>query len=131
MSLPTIVWGVNNDHYKAIGRSATTPVPKGSPPNASEPRRRSRRGTTDARIVAEDGEIHGSIAGAGEPRLGESRDRAARLADHDGIDHASPVLEEPIRVAGDGDGAYLALIGAVPGPDSATVASLPLEALEA
>ncbi|ELY55748.1 hypothetical protein [Natronococcus jeotgali] len=87
-------------------------------------------GDADARIVSGDGGIHGSIAGAGEPRLGESRERAIRLADRDGIDHASPVLEEPIRVAGDGDDAYLALIGAVPGPDSATVASLPLEKLE-
>ncbi|MFU8867037.1 FtsX-like permease family protein [Natronococcus sp.] len=86
----------------------------------------------DARIVADDGDLLGSVAGVESPRLGESPDRAERIADRDGVDHASPVLREPIRVDHpDADGsAYLLLVGVVPGDEPSTVAELPTADLE-
>ncbi|WP_394739919.1 FtsX-like permease family protein [Natronococcus roseus] len=86
----------------------------------------------DARIVADDADIHGSVTGVEPPRLGESPDRAERIADRDGVDHASPVLREPIRVdTPEVDGsAYLLLVGVVPGDEPSTVATLPTADLE-
>ncbi|MDG5759811.1 ABC transporter permease [Natronococcus sp. A-GB1] len=86
----------------------------------------------DARIVADDADIHGSVTGVEPPRLGESSDRAERIADRDGVDHVSPVFREPIRAdhPGAGGSTYLLLVGAVPGTDPATVAELPTEGLE-
>ncbi|WP_293032323.1 ABC transporter permease [Natronococcus sp.] len=85
----------------------------------------------DARLVADGGDITGSVAGVEPPRLGDSPDRAERIADRDGVDHASPVLREPIRVDhSEVDGsAYLLLVGVVPGPET-TVADLQTGSLE-
>ncbi|MDG5818537.1 FtsX-like permease family protein [Natronococcus sp. A-GB7] len=86
----------------------------------------------DARIVADDADIHGSVTGVEPPRLGESPDRVELIADRDGVAHASPVLREPIRVDHPeaDDSAYLLLVGVVPGDEPSTVAELPTAGLE-
>jgi putative ABC transport system permease protein len=86
----------------------------------------------DLRIVPDDADVHASVAGVESSRLGESEDRAATIAERDGVTHATPVLTEPIRV--DHPAAerstHLLLVGVVPGEEPTTVAGLPTGGLE-
>ncbi|MFC4438645.1 MULTISPECIES: FtsX-like permease family protein [Natrialbaceae] len=86
----------------------------------------------DLRVVPGDGDIHSSVTGVEGSRLGESHDRAATIAERDGVTHATPVLAEPLRVANpDSDRSeYILVVGIVPGSESTSVAGLPTDALE-
>ncbi|NGM70881.1 ABC transporter permease [Natronolimnobius sp. AArcel1] len=73
-----------------------------------------------------------AVDGVEGPRLGETNERAATISDEDGVDHASPVLVEPVRLEnGDGDPQTILMVGVVPDGEPRTVAGLPTDGLEA
>lgn len=73
-----------------------------------------------------------AIDGVESPRLGETNERAATISAEDGVDHASPVLVEPVRLEnGDGEPRTILMVGVVPDGDRRTVAGLPTDGLEA
>ncbi|AEH37924.1 ABC transporter permease [Halopiger xanaduensis] len=90
------------------------------------------------RVMPEESGALSSVDGVERPRLGETNSRAATIAEREGVDHASPVLTETVRleVAGDDDGSgaseskHVLLVGVVPDDESRTVAGLPTDALE-
>lgn len=87
----------------------------------------------DVRITAENERTLSSVDGVEGPRLGTANERAETIRSQDGVDHASPVLVEPVRVeAADGESRTVLLVGVVPDEDgeSRTVAGLPTAGLE-
>ncbi|TYL36720.1 ABC transporter permease [Natronococcus pandeyae] len=86
----------------------------------------------ELRVVPDDSGVHGTATGVEGPRLGESHDRAATIAEHDGVTHATPVLTEPVRIEHPetGHDQYLLLVGVVPGPEPTTIAGLSTDTME-
>ncbi|QLG48755.1 ABC transporter permease [Natrinema halophilum] len=85
----------------------------------------------DARITAAESTTISSVDGVEGPRLGATNERAATIRSHDGVDHASPVLVETVRLeTAEGDARSVRLAGIVPDDESRTVAGLPTTALE-
>lgn len=85
----------------------------------------------DLRIAPEESATLSSVDGVEGPRLGEANERAETIRAHDGVEHASPVLVEPVRLepAGDGDPRTVLLFGVVSDDDPRTVGGLPTDAL--
>ena len=85
----------------------------------------------DVRITPEEGGTLSSVNGVEGPRLGAANERAATIRSHDGVEHASPVLVETIRLeSANGDPQTVRLVGVVPDNESRTVAGLPTGDLE-
>ncbi|OLZ40008.1 hypothetical protein A6E15_02995 [Natrinema saccharevitans] len=83
-------------------------------------------------ITAEDGSTLSTVDGVEGPRLGASNDRARELRSASGVDHASPVLVETVRLESDaGEPRPVRVVGVVPDGESRTVAGLPTAPLEA
>lgn len=86
----------------------------------------------DARIEPGEGETLSSVDGVEGARLGAANERAERIRSRDGVDHATPMLAETVRLeTADGDSELVLLVGVVPDEESRTVAGLPTGALEA
>lgn len=89
------------------------------------------RDDADVRITPTEGSTLSSVDGVEGPRLGATNERAGTIRSHDGVDHASPVLVETVRLeAADGDPKTVRLVGVVPDGESRTVAGLPTDRLE-
>lgn len=89
------------------------------------------RDDADVRVAPAERTSLATVDGVEAPRLGETNERAARIADGDGVDHASPVLAEPVELeAADGEPRRILLVGVVPDDQSRTVAGLPTDGLE-
>ncbi|WP_306052063.1 FtsX-like permease family protein [Natronococcus wangiae] len=86
----------------------------------------------DLRIVPDDNDVHSSVTGVEGTRLGESHDRAATIAEREGITHATPMLAEPLKVENpeSGRSEYILVVGIVPGEEPMTAAGLPTDSLE-
>ncbi|ELY62246.1 ABC transporter permease [Natronolimnohabitans innermongolicus] len=86
----------------------------------------------DVRIEPEESESLSAVDGVEGTRLGSANERAATIADEDGVDHASPVLVEPVELeSADGEDAKrVLLVGVVPDGEPRTVAGLPADELE-
>ncbi|OAQ51644.1 hypothetical protein HTG_16435 [Natrinema mahii] len=83
-------------------------------------------------VTAEDGSTLSAVDGVEGPRLGASNDRARELRSASGVDHASPVLVETVRLESDaGEPRPVRVVGVVPDGESRTVAGLPTAPLEA
>ena len=86
----------------------------------------------DVRITPEESAGVLAVDGVEGPRLGEANERAASIRDEDGVDHASPVLIEPVKLEGEnGDVHTVLLVGVVPDDESRVVAGLPTDELAA
>ncbi|AGB30732.1 hypothetical protein C488_03801 [Natrinema pellirubrum DSM 15624] len=91
-----------------------------------------REDDATVRITAEDGSTLSTVDGVEGPRLGASNDRARELRSASGVDHASPVLVETVRLESDGgEPRPVRVVGVVPDGESRTVAGLSTAALEA
>ncbi|GAA0675683.1 ABC transporter permease [Natronoarchaeum mannanilyticum] len=89
----------------------------------------------EATVVPERGETLSDVGGVEPAQLGAANERAAQLREREGVDHASPVLVETVRLesAGGGDGdesGLVLLVGVVPDDEERTVAGLPTTGLE-
>ncbi|GAB3663459.1 ABC transporter permease [Halopiger thermotolerans] len=92
----------------------------------------------DVRIAPEESGALSSVDGVERPRLGETNSRAATIREREGVEHASPVLTETVRLEpasdSEGDGTsepkHVLLVGVVPDDEPRTVAGLPMDALE-
>ncbi|SNZ04868.1 putative ABC transport system permease protein [Natronoarchaeum philippinense] len=86
----------------------------------------------DVRIVPTEGETLTGVSGVEPARLGATNERARQLQSADGVDHASPVLVEPVRLAetGGNASALVLLVGVVPDENGRSVAGLSTAALE-
>lgn len=85
----------------------------------------------DVRVAPGESGTLSSVDGVERPRLGAANERAEQIRSEDGVDHASPVLAEPVRLNASGDSSRIVmLVGVVPDEDSRTVAGLPTDALE-
>lgn len=79
----------------------------------------------DVRITPETGRTLSSVDGVEGTRLGAANERAKDIRSRDGIDHASPVLVEPVRLeATNGKPQRILLVGVVPDGEARTVAGL-------
>ncbi|WP_408957478.1 ABC transporter permease [Natrinema sp. 74] len=90
-------------------------------------------GRNDAAVAVtpEESGTLSSVDGVEGPRLGATNERAAAIRDRDGIDHASPVLVETVRLRPpNGNARTVRLVGVVPDGESRTVAGLSTAALE-
>lgn len=85
----------------------------------------------DVRIAPNERAVVASLDGVEGPRLGNVTDRTDQLRSRSGIDHASPVLVESVRLEpGDGgESSIVLLVGVVPDGESRTVAGLPTDSL--
>ncbi|ELY86569.1 hypothetical protein C483_19205 [Natrialba hulunbeirensis JCM 10989] len=86
-----------------------------------------------AQIMPESTDLLASVNGVEGARLGETNERAATIRDEPGVDHASPVLIEPVRLehdSGEDNPQTVLLVGVVPDDESRTVAGLSTGALE-
>lgn len=87
----------------------------------------------DVQINPEESGTLSAVDGVEAPRLGETNERAETIGAEDGVDHASPVLVEPVQFEptdGDGDPQTVLLVGVVPDDESRTVGGLSTEHLE-
>ncbi|WP_049924057.1 FtsX-like permease family protein [Halopiger djelfimassiliensis] len=92
----------------------------------------------DVRIVPEETGALSSVDGVESPRLGATNERAATMRSQAGIDHATPVLVEPVRLeptgsgtdGGDGDPHTVLVVGVVPDEEPRTVGGLSTAELE-
>ncbi len=89
----------------------------------------------DATVVPEQGETLSDVGGVEPAQLGAANERAAEIRDRDGVDHASPVLVETVRLKsaeGDdgGESGLVLFVGVVPDDEERTVAGLPTTGLE-
>jgi putative ABC transport system permease protein len=80
----------------------------------------------DVRVTPGKSGTLSGVDGVEPARLGAANERAREISAHDGVDHASPVLVEPVRMeTADGDQSRLVLlVGVVPDEDPRTVAGL-------
>ncbi|ELY85495.1 ABC transporter permease [Natrialba taiwanensis] len=106
----------------------------------------------DVQVMPESTDLLSSINGVEGARLGEANERAASIREAEGVDHATPVLTEPMRLerAGEGgttvsesneteanatdnrtvtDPQTVLLVGVTPDGESRTVAGLPTSEL--
>ncbi|WP_137290201.1 ABC transporter permease [Natronorubrum halophilum] len=84
-------------------------------------------------ISPEGSDTLSAVDGVEGPRLGETNERAETIRGEDGVDHASPVLIEPVQFEpadGDGDPRTVLLVGVVPDDEPRTVSGLSTEHLE-
>ncbi|WP_306059204.1 ABC transporter permease [Natronococcus wangiae] len=89
------------------------------------------RDDADVRITPEDERTLSAVDGVEEPNLGATNERAEMIRSQDGVDHASPVLVEPVRLeSADGEAETVLLVGVVPDGESRTVAGLSTTGLE-
>ncbi|APW99027.1 ABC transporter permease [Halobiforma lacisalsi AJ5] len=93
----------------------------------------------DVRVAPEDTGSLTAVDGVEGPRLGEANQRAETIAAADGVDHATPMLVEKVRLeaanGSDANGAVseprtILVIGVVPDEEPRTVAGLSTGALE-
>jgi putative ABC transport system permease protein len=85
----------------------------------------------DVRVAPEDERTLSAVDGIESPRLGEANERAETIRSQDGVDHASPVLVEQVRLESEsGEERTVLLVGVVPDDESRTVAGLSTGALE-
>lgn len=86
----------------------------------------------DVRVTPEESGALSSVDGVEGPRLGDANERAASIRDRDGVEHASPVLIEPVRLESpsNDESRSVLLVGVVPPDEPRTVAGLPTAALE-
>ncbi|WP_436343602.1 ABC transporter permease [Natronorubrum sp. FCH18a] len=86
----------------------------------------------DVQIVPEESGTLSAVDGVEGPRLGDSNERAESIRSDDGVDHASPVLVEPVKLesADGGEPKTVLLVGVVPDGEPRTVGGLPTDALE-
>ncbi|WP_121742950.1 ABC transporter permease [Natronorubrum halophilum] len=84
-------------------------------------------------ISPEESDTLSAVDGVEGPRLGETNERAETIRGEDGVDHASPVLIEPVQFEpadGEGDPRTVLLVGVVPDDEPRTVSGLSTEHLE-
>ena len=86
----------------------------------------------DVRVAPAESESLSSVDGVEEPRLGDANARAERIRERDRVEHASPVLVEPVALEspGDGEPKRVLLVGVVPDDEPRTVAGLSTAELE-
>ncbi|HMB49945.1 MAG TPA: ABC transporter permease [Natronoarchaeum rubrum] len=100
----------------------------------------------DATVVPQQGETLSDVGGVEPVQLGAANERAAAIRDREGVDHASPVLVETVRLegadsevsdaeSGESDAesrssGLVALVGVVPDDEERTVAGLSTAGLE-
>src|SRR6056297_3177871 len=86
----------------------------------------------DATVVPQQGETLSDVGGVEPVQLGAVNERAAEIRDSEGVDHASPVLVETVRLEGAESEAsgLVALVGVVPDDEERTVAGLSTAGLD-
>ncbi|WP_339103689.1 FtsX-like permease family protein [Haloterrigena salinisoli] len=90
------------------------------------------RDDADVRIAPGESDSLAAVDGVEKPQLGDANARAERIREQEGVEHASPVLVEPVALesADGGEAKRILLVGVVPDGESRTVAGLPTDALE-
>lgn len=80
----------------------------------------------DVQIVPEESGTLSAVDGVEGPRLGETNDRAETIRESDGVDHASPVLIEPVELESpsDDESVTILLVGVDTDDESRTVGGL-------
>ncbi|MFC4543505.1 FtsX-like permease family protein [Halosolutus amylolyticus] len=79
----------------------------------------------DVRITPEEGGTLSTVDGLEGPRLGMANDRTTEIRSQSGVDHASPVLLETVRLEStDGEPRTILLVGVAPDDEPRTVAGL-------
>ncbi|SDR41978.1 ABC transporter permease [Natronobacterium texcoconense] len=87
----------------------------------------------DVTVAPEGSGTISTVDGVEGPRLGETNERTETIREDDGVDHASPVLVERVRLesAGDdGEPRTILVVGVVPDDENRTVAGLSTGGLE-
>ena len=86
----------------------------------------------DVRVAPAESDSLAAVDGVEKPQLGDANTRAERIRAQEGVDHASPVLVEPVSLeSADGnESSRILLVGVVPDGESRTVAGLPTDELE-
>ena len=85
----------------------------------------------DIRITPEESATLSAVDGVEGPRLGATNERAETIRAQDGVEHASPVLVEPVQLeSADGEPQTILLVGVVPDDEPRTVGGLSTETLE-
>ena len=86
----------------------------------------------DVQIVPEESGALSAVDGVEGPRLGETNERAESMRSSDDVEHASPILVEPVKLepASDDRPETVLLVGVVPDDEPRTVGGLPTDALE-
>jgi len=79
----------------------------------------------DATVAPESGETLTDVGGVEPAQLGVANERAERVRERDGVDHASPILVETVRIDADGNASgHVLLAGVVPDDEPRSVAGL-------